>query len=152
VFTARYALSPYIKQIRFVFKGLSNNIVACGLQFHRRRWRPTTLCLLLYCPSSPSGRSTRHKRFFKNEMSRLRLNLDFRRILSSRTVESLFMSLGLRSVCHFSNFELLTDFYKIWCEYTVGGHASLLPSNFLQWITIWRTSEVGATLASLTGP
>jgi hypothetical protein len=23
VFTARYALSPYIKQIRFVFKGLS---------------------------------------------------------------------------------------------------------------------------------
>jgi L-arabinose isomerase len=24
VFTARYALSPYIKQIRFVFKGLNN--------------------------------------------------------------------------------------------------------------------------------
>jgi hypothetical protein len=24
VFTARYALSPYIKQIRFVFKGLMN--------------------------------------------------------------------------------------------------------------------------------
>jgi hypothetical protein len=29
VFTARYALSPYIKQIRFVFKGLNN-----ALQFH----------------------------------------------------------------------------------------------------------------------
>jgi hypothetical protein len=34
VFTARYALSPYIKQIRFVFKGL--NVVemlrtACGV-------------------------------------------------------------------------------------------------------------------------
>jgi hypothetical protein len=26
VFTARYALSPYIKQIRFVFKGLKNAI------------------------------------------------------------------------------------------------------------------------------
>jgi hypothetical protein len=27
VFTARYALSPYIKQIRFVFKGLKNTII-----------------------------------------------------------------------------------------------------------------------------
>jgi hypothetical protein len=27
VFTARYALSPYIKQIRFVFKGLINIVV-----------------------------------------------------------------------------------------------------------------------------
>jgi hypothetical protein len=26
VFTARYALSPYIKQIRFVFKGLSGSV------------------------------------------------------------------------------------------------------------------------------
>jgi hypothetical protein len=26
VFTARYALSPYIKQIRFVFKGLRMNV------------------------------------------------------------------------------------------------------------------------------
>jgi hypothetical protein len=26
VFTARYALSPYIKQIRFVFKGLINAV------------------------------------------------------------------------------------------------------------------------------
>jgi hypothetical protein len=26
VFTARYALSPYIKQIRFVFKGLNEDI------------------------------------------------------------------------------------------------------------------------------
>jgi hypothetical protein len=33
VFTARYALSPYIKQIRFVFKGLTANqmIVICDL-------------------------------------------------------------------------------------------------------------------------
>jgi hypothetical protein len=30
VFTARYALSPYIKQIRFVFKGL--------IRLHRRNW------------------------------------------------------------------------------------------------------------------
>jgi hypothetical protein len=28
VFTARYALSPYIKQIRFVFKGLNQISVA----------------------------------------------------------------------------------------------------------------------------
>jgi hypothetical protein len=28
VFTARYALSPYIKQIRFVFKGLITTIIA----------------------------------------------------------------------------------------------------------------------------
>jgi hypothetical protein len=27
VFTARYALSPYIKQMRFVFKGLMRDIV-----------------------------------------------------------------------------------------------------------------------------
>jgi hypothetical protein len=27
VFTARYALSPYIKQIRFVFKGLSKQLL-----------------------------------------------------------------------------------------------------------------------------
>jgi hypothetical protein len=26
MFTARYALSPYIKQIRFVFKGLISNV------------------------------------------------------------------------------------------------------------------------------
>jgi hypothetical protein len=30
VFTARYALSPYIKQIRFVFKGLMCQIRCCG--------------------------------------------------------------------------------------------------------------------------
>jgi hypothetical protein len=28
VFTARYALSPYIKQIRFVFKGLNRTVEA----------------------------------------------------------------------------------------------------------------------------
>jgi hypothetical protein len=43
VFTARYALSPYMKQIRFVFKGLKElpNSVTCNL----RQWllapRPT---------------------------------------------------------------------------------------------------------------
>jgi hypothetical protein len=31
VFTARYALSPYIKQIRFVFKGLSTLHLVDGL-------------------------------------------------------------------------------------------------------------------------
>jgi hypothetical protein len=31
VFTARYALSPYIKQIRFVFKGLREKVGGCGL-------------------------------------------------------------------------------------------------------------------------
>jgi hypothetical protein len=30
VFTARYALSPYIKQIRFFFKGLTYLIVSLG--------------------------------------------------------------------------------------------------------------------------
>jgi hypothetical protein len=38
VFTARYALSPYIKQIRFVFKGLTKcNEVSyefCALESH----------------------------------------------------------------------------------------------------------------------
>jgi hypothetical protein len=29
VFAARYALSPYIKQIRFVFKGLISNFATC---------------------------------------------------------------------------------------------------------------------------
>jgi hypothetical protein len=35
VFTARYALSPYIKQIRFVFKGLItiNTLIATGSAF-----------------------------------------------------------------------------------------------------------------------
>jgi hypothetical protein len=33
VFTARYALSPYIKQIRFVFKGLSILVKPCIFQF-----------------------------------------------------------------------------------------------------------------------
>jgi hypothetical protein len=32
VFTARYALSPYIKQIRFVFKGLKQSYMSSG--FH----------------------------------------------------------------------------------------------------------------------
>jgi hypothetical protein len=31
VFTARYALSPYIKQTRFVFKGLKNKVYSNGL-------------------------------------------------------------------------------------------------------------------------
>jgi hypothetical protein len=30
VFTARYALSPYIKQIRFVFKELNNTLKKVG--------------------------------------------------------------------------------------------------------------------------
>jgi hypothetical protein len=30
VFTARYALSPYIKLIRFVFKGLKTELRNCG--------------------------------------------------------------------------------------------------------------------------
>jgi hypothetical protein len=37
VFTARYALSPYIKQIRFVFKGLNREpryVTEAGGQFH----------------------------------------------------------------------------------------------------------------------
>jgi hypothetical protein len=33
VFTARYALSPYIKQIRFVFKGLYCSLMYCCLTF-----------------------------------------------------------------------------------------------------------------------
>jgi hypothetical protein len=33
VFTARYALSPYIKEIRFVFKGLIINVVKTGTIF-----------------------------------------------------------------------------------------------------------------------
>jgi hypothetical protein len=33
VFTARYALSPYIKQIRFVFKGLK--LVFRGVEFEQ---------------------------------------------------------------------------------------------------------------------
>jgi hypothetical protein len=32
VFTARYALSPYIKQIRFVFKGLTGTVDLGGKQ------------------------------------------------------------------------------------------------------------------------
>jgi hypothetical protein len=33
VFTARYALSPYIKQIRFVFKGLGDSVngIVCNM-------------------------------------------------------------------------------------------------------------------------
>jgi hypothetical protein len=36
VFTARYALSPYIKQIRFVFKGLIlyRDIITVCVEFH----------------------------------------------------------------------------------------------------------------------
>jgi hypothetical protein len=39
VFTARYALSPYIKQIRFVFKGL--NSVSLGTHF------PLSSCIVV---------------------------------------------------------------------------------------------------------
>jgi hypothetical protein len=41
VFTARYALSPYIKQIRFVFKGLNSvmsEFVSDELESSRRKW------------------------------------------------------------------------------------------------------------------
>jgi hypothetical protein len=31
VFTARYALSPYIKQIRFVFRGLRRRVIYGGI-------------------------------------------------------------------------------------------------------------------------
>jgi hypothetical protein len=37
VFTARYALSPYIKQIRFVFKG--SNMVLCGRLVEETFWK-----------------------------------------------------------------------------------------------------------------
>jgi hypothetical protein len=35
VFTARYALSPYIKQISFVFKGLNNTLLGLWVTFRR---------------------------------------------------------------------------------------------------------------------
>ena len=39
VFTARYALNPYIKQIRFVFKGLTHeDTVGCALWFQKRQF------------------------------------------------------------------------------------------------------------------
>jgi hypothetical protein len=44
VFTARYALSPYIKQIRFVFKGLMlyREIIAVCSEIHKKHIN--TLC------------------------------------------------------------------------------------------------------------
>jgi hypothetical protein len=33
MFTARYALSPYIKQIRFVFKGLNRHLILIRLSY-----------------------------------------------------------------------------------------------------------------------
>jgi hypothetical protein len=46
VFTARYALSPYIKQIRFVFKGL----IAFKCYFPRKERRDTSFCYKCLLP------------------------------------------------------------------------------------------------------
>jgi hypothetical protein len=49
VFTARYALSPYIKQIRFVFKGLNDGQQYFHISVHRRDNAPVE--------SPPDGRN-----------------------------------------------------------------------------------------------
>jgi hypothetical protein len=46
VFTARYALSPYIKQIRFVFKGLNFDYGWTGLPNRKRTPMPLDRILL----------------------------------------------------------------------------------------------------------
>jgi hypothetical protein len=55
VFTARYALSPYIKQIRFFFKGLMRHALAWVDDCNQRRREvlkesgPGLLCVVLSC-------------------------------------------------------------------------------------------------------
>jgi hypothetical protein len=49
VFTARYALSPYIKQIRFVFKGLTEGISS---QWHGPSLAENFILSLIFSPPS----------------------------------------------------------------------------------------------------
>jgi hypothetical protein len=56
VFTARYALSPYIKQIRFVFKGLTKEKLATNEEVCLYRSSlsmkfslGSCMCVLLFC-------------------------------------------------------------------------------------------------------
>jgi hypothetical protein len=57
VFTARYALSPYIKQIRFVFKGLKSSIIRV-ISFIKTRELSSSHCQFIslsFC--CPAGRT-----------------------------------------------------------------------------------------------
>jgi hypothetical protein len=61
VFTARYALSPYIKQIRFVFKGLMlyREIIAVCSETHTKHIN--TLCgQNVECSSTQSYKNAYH--------------------------------------------------------------------------------------------
>jgi hypothetical protein len=53
VFTARYALSPYIKQIRFVFKGLIQWVLTCRLNnpraYYNSNYHIVLYVILFYC-------------------------------------------------------------------------------------------------------
>jgi hypothetical protein len=51
VFTVRYALSPYIKQIRFVFKGLILNIPEHTFSVSQVFIQEQTICLTSTCKS-----------------------------------------------------------------------------------------------------
>jgi hypothetical protein len=55
VFRARYALSPYIKQIRFVFKGL-NSTMSCKGTRHNDTL-PVHVCLAFYVPLAQQSTS-----------------------------------------------------------------------------------------------
>jgi hypothetical protein len=80
VFTARYGLSPYIKQIRFVFKGLKSTDVWVGKVFTVRLYWVTDSALLntvmkrgvsANCVSGTSVISLQGQRRIVSHMSRL---------------------------------------------------------------------------------
>ena len=106
-----------------------------------------TVFVLLHCPYSPSGQSATPDRFFPAKYYRCTCWISVLgccpHVLKKKPPIHV-LTLACNLLVTFQILNQMSDYYRIWYEYAVGGHANLIHCNFLQWITIWRASEVGA--------
>jgi hypothetical protein len=130
VFTARYALSPYIKQIRFVFKGLTGSRIC----------EYGTYLLLLLFSADTNGYSYANALLVLN----LRTLHDRRHQLDALFVIHIFLgpkSCPSNMVFHFplGTFETLLCFVLVHVIKTAPPPGA--PLRQIQFVIIWMSSE-----------
>jgi hypothetical protein len=125
VFTARYALSPYTKQIRFVFKGLRNT------NFHMFK------CFWLVSPRSSKPNTP----VLLSAISKMERKLAYHTTMRSvcvcvcvcaRARARARILVYAYTYLSFQLFYDLTSFYQTYCEsYAIGGHFKAVMYNFV---------------------